>query len=80
MKSKCISHTGKHVNLSGENTVKFTHKTATNGIEMNRNCSSEATNGIKKNKIYSPETNDGIEMDKNHSPNEMTKDLIDKSL
>ena len=72
----CISHNNKHVNPSGENTVKFTPKKANDGIEINRNYSSEAISGIKKNKIYSPETNDGIEMNKNHSPDEMTKDLM----
>ena len=58
----CISCNSKHVNPSVENTVKFTHKRANDGIE--------------KNKIYSPETNNGIEMYKNHSPVEMTKDLM----
>ena len=72
----CISHNSKHVNSSGENAVKFTHKKANDGIEMNRNYSSEAINGIEKNKIYSPETNDGIEMNKNHSPDETIKDLL----
>ena len=72
----CISHNSEHVYPSGENTVKFTHKKASDGIEMNRNYSSEAINGIEKKKIYSPETNDGIEMNKNHSPDEMTKDLM----
>ena len=72
----CISHTGNHVHLSGENPVKFTHKKANYGIEMNRNCGSEAISGVEKNKIYSPETHDGIEMDKNHSPNEMTRYLM----
>ena len=72
----CISHNSKHVNPSGENKVKFTHKETNDGIEMNRNYSSEAINGIEKNKIYSPEANDGIEMNKNHSPDEMTKDIM----
>ena len=86
----CISHNSKHVNPSGENTVKFTHKRANDGIERNRSYSSEANNGIEKNKNYSPETNDGIEMNrnysseaingiemnKNHSPDEKTKDLM----
>ena len=71
-----ISHNSKHVTPSGENTVKFTLKKANDGIEMNRNNSSETINGIEKNKIYSPETNDGIEMDKNYNHDEMTKDLM----
>ena len=72
----CISHNSKHVNPLGENTIKFTHKKANDGIEMNRNYSSEAINVIEKNKIYSPETNSGIEINKNHSPDETTKDLM----
>ena len=35
----CINHNSKHVNPSGENTVKFTSKEANNGIEMNKNYS-----------------------------------------
>ena len=50
--------------LSGENTVKYTSKKANNGIEMNRNYSSETINGIEKNKIYSPEANNGTGMNK----------------
>ena len=71
-----ISCFSKHVTPSGENTVKFTPKKANDGIEMNRNYSSETINGFEKNKIYSPETNNGIEMDKSYSHDEMTKDLM----
>ena len=72
----CITHNSKQVDPSGETTVKFTSKKANDGIEMNRNYSSEAINGIEKNKIYSSETNDGIEMNKKYSPARLTKDLI----
>ena len=72
----CISHNNKHVNPSGESTIKITQKMANDGIEIDgkhspkandgieidRKYSSEATNGIEKNKICSPETNNGIEM------------------
>ena len=35
----CISNNSKHVNSSGENTVKITSNKANNGIEMNKNYS-----------------------------------------
>ena len=60
----CISHNSKHVNPSGENTVKITSNKANDGIEMNKN--------------YSPKANDGIEINENYSPDEMTKDTIIK--
>ena len=74
--SLCISHNSRHVNPSGGNTAKFTHKRANDGIEIDRNYSSEAISGIEKNKIHNPETNNGIEMNKNYSCNEMTTDLM----
>ena len=72
----CISHNSKHVDPSGESTVKFTSNKANDGIEMNRNYGPEAINGIEKNKIYSPKANDGIEMNENDSSDRLTKDLI----
>ena len=86
----CISHNSKHVNPSGETTIKITQKRvsdgieidrkhspkANDGIEIDRKYSSEATNGIEKNKICSPETNNGIEMNKNYSHDEITTDLM----
>ena len=72
----CISHNSKHVNPSGKNTVKFIHKKANDGIEIDGKNSSETINGIEKNKIHSPETNNGIEMNKNYSHNEITMDLM----
>ena len=63
-----ISHNSKLVNPSGQNTVKLTPNKATDGIEKNKNYSTETINGIDKNKFYSPEANDGIEKNKNYSP------------
>ena len=72
----CISHNSKHVNPSGKNTIKFTHKRANDGIEIDRKYSSETISGIEKNKIHSPETNNGIEMNKNYRRDEIIMDLM----
>ena len=72
----CISHNSKHVNPSGKNTIKFTHKRANDGIEIDRKYSSETISGIEKNKIHSPETNNGIEMNKNYRRDEIITDLM----
>ena len=37
----CISNGSKHINPSGEDTVKITFSKADNGIEMNKNYSSD---------------------------------------